>query len=286
MSRSAVGLTALLLVAACAASCGDGPTQPGPANSASSGDGGGSVPTVPILSPTVSDITAYAATVTWTTEQPVKTFVDLAANPDFRSPHQLTNTDGRASHTYRFSDLRSNTTYYVRVRAVDSAGRDTSSGVVTFVTLPVPDGAPASSLVVTSFKVIEYQYLGSGDAGWYYAPRLEVKESSGRASAIVIKIDVVLSGYPQSPPEWTRMCIGPGVRVPLFYESYGDYDFAIGYRNGPRVTGDTATVVVTFEDTSGRQGTVTATGPIVPGALPTDGPPSPVFWPCQSSDDH
>jgi len=136
-----------------------------------------------------------------------------------------------------------------------------------------------ASLAITSFRMIEVQYPGY--PGWYYAPEVEVRETSGLANAIVTRIAVAVPGVLGAPAYQTSKCVGAGTQMPLFREVYGDFELTIDHP-GARSPGGSGTAEITFEDAFGRQGKVTATGPVVAGGFPTTYSNPPTSWGCST----
>lgn len=279
MVRSRSGLIALLLAAICGAvACDQGPTAPSPQPSAPTAAGGiASRPN--ILTLTVTDIKRDVATLEWTTDQPTDEFAEFDTSPAFTTPQarHISNSQLRTAHSYRLFGLLPGSTHYVRVRATNSAGLTTTSAIIMFDTLPAPEGPIVASLTVTSFRMIEVQYPGY--PGWYYAPEIEVRETSGLANAIVTRIAVSVPGVLGAPAYQTSKCVGAGTQMLLFREVYGDFELTID-SPGTRSPGGSGTAEITFEDAFGRQGKVTATGPVVAGGFPTTYSNPPTSWGC------
>ncbi len=116
--------------------------------------------------------------------------------------------------------------------------------------------------------MIEYQYP-TAPGLWFYAPQIRVNETSGHGSIAVYKIDVTIPGFGSSPGFCsTGMRVAAGSTRDLVNELYGDYE--LSYDDGDKRAGPgDATLVLSYSDETGRRGTLSAHGPIVPGALPT-----------------
>jgi hypothetical protein len=145
-----------------------------------------------------------------------------------------------------------------------------------------PGGPASSSLTIASFSVIEFQY--APDNRWFYAPQIEVIETSGVASATVTKMSFAIPGLGQSPLFSTSKCVAPGQQIALLHEVYGDFEFTIDNPTVGRASPGNATVNLTFVDPQGRGATITATGPIVPGQLPSSYSNPPLSWSCSSGE--
>lgn len=134
--------------------------------------------TAPVLSNITANVSTSSATITWATNEPGSTIVDLSSLP-FSSSGSYTNyTDYTAttSHSMTLGSLSPATTYYYRVKSKDAAGNLGSSGQLTFVTLSttVTDTtAPVISniqkTVSTSTAVITWTTNEASDSKVEYA---------------------------------------------------------------------------------------------------------------------
>lgn len=230
---------------------------------------------------TVTAITSAGATITWTTDQAASGFVDYDVRPfsvSSQSVRRSGSTAMQTAHTVQVSGLAEGTQYYFRVESRSASGLATVSDISTFVTIQQP-GNPASGIAVLSFTMIEFQYSGYPNR-WFYAPQVEVIETSGTASATVTKVSFTLPGFGPVPSAFTHKCIAAGERRQLFAEVYGDFEFSIDNSSvGRALPGNTSAEIV-FLDASGRQGVVSVSGPIVPGHLPSTYSNPPTTWPC------
>ena len=141
--------------------------------------------------------------------------------------------------------------------------------------LPVPSGAV---LVVDSFSVVEFQYP-SAPNNWYYAPLVRVRETGLGNALAVVGYDFIIPGFGPAPPCATYRPVGRGVTLDLFREVYGDYGYTL-WNSGARAAGRVATALITVRDGSGPPTTLTVTGPIVSGSLPTTYTGGTVEWRC------
>jgi hypothetical protein len=67
----------------------------------------------------------------------------------------------------------------------------------------------------------------------------------------------------------TGVPVPAGGATDMFAEMYGDFEFAMFNSDGARGTGEDATATVTYRDNVGRFSSITVTGPVLPGHLPT-----------------
>jgi len=229
----------------------------------------------------VSGVGEHTAKIAWSTDQPADSVLELSVDPSMMDARRLASDDQQLQHELSVTDLLSATTYYFRVTANNEQHQSSRSNVRNFHTLAAT-GAPLSGLDTAEFFVIEFKYPGS--TTWSYAPQLTVRETSGRSTATVTKLVVVLPGLNPGtnpmPPFDTSKCVAPGQTLSLLNEIYGDFELTFD-RPGSRASG-TASIVTTFADPDGREGTTSATGPIVPGSLPTTYSGGSVRWPCAS----
>lgn len=121
---------------------------------------------------------------------------------------------------------------------------------------------PSGALRIAVASMIEFQYPGF--AGFYYAPQIQVAETTGNAA-------VTVTGAQFSIPGHTTWLCGTDQRVEagevreLLPELYGDYPLT--FDNGGRSSGEVS-IVVSFADQAGQSTSLTARVPITPGALP------------------
>lgn len=155
-------------------------------------------------------------------------------------------------------------TVTVRAEGLSAAGQ-----------LMAMDEPPLSDrLVVDSFSVVELAYADSaqGEAKWYYAPVLLLRDRAG-SGIDVFGVQFEIPGVGTSPYCTARRPIG-AESVSLFRDVYGDYELTLD-RPGYRATGEDATATLYFVDRDGKARKVLANGSVAPGSLPrtyTGGP--------------
>lgn len=138
-----------------------------------------------------------------------------------------------------------------------------ASGYVTV--LPAPGGDTSSALRIVDFRMVEFTYV-SLPSQFFYAPQVSVMTTGLNVTVLTIVLDVPGIGRP--PTIGCGGLIAPGAARDLNGEVYGDYTFTVD-SPGKAATGAPATVILTFIDAEGNAGTVSASGPIVRGNLPT-----------------
>jgi len=143
------------------------------------------------------------------------------------------------------------------------AGRSAS---IVITVLPALTGE-GTLLVVESFRVIEFQYPSS-PGHYYYAPEVRLRETANGAGAAITALDFAIPGFGPVPSCMTFRRVDPGAVLDLLPETYGDFAYAI-YKPGERASGTEASMTLTVTDGLGIGRKLTATGPIVPGVLPT-----------------
>lgn len=118
-----------------------------------------------------------------------------------------------------------------------------------------------------SFSIIEYQDPSSGT--WYYAPQVQLTETSGRGALFVPKLSFSISGLGAMPAVCiSNLWVDPGGGVQVFREVYGDYQIVMD-QAGYRATSGTSGMRVVYRDTGGHVDSLDVDGPIVPGSRPT-----------------
>lgn len=142
---------------------------------------------------------------------------------------------------------------------------------------PLP-GSSGAILVVESFTVIEFQYPSQPNH-WHYAPLVRVRETGAGGAVAITGYDFIIPGLGRSPACATYRRVDRGATLDLFREVYGDYGFTIA-QAGARATGAPATALITIRDGNGPETTLTVTGPIVSGSLPTTYTGGTVDWRC------
>lgn len=102
-----------------------------------------------ILSVASSNVSAAAATITWTTDELSDTQVKYGLTSSLGSQTTLNSTLA-TSHSASLTGLTQNTTYYYSVRSADPSGNIATSTIASFNTL-APDSIPP---VITSISVV------------------------------------------------------------------------------------------------------------------------------------
>ncbi|NLT66113.1 MAG: hypothetical protein GXX84_05870, partial [Acidobacteria bacterium] len=109
--------------------------------------------TAPVISGvTSSQITAFGATISWTTDEAANSRVEYGTTTTHGNSTAL---DGamKTAHSQQLSDLLPNTRYHFRVRSADAAGNESVSADFTFMTAPPPDTTPPSINAVTASEI-------------------------------------------------------------------------------------------------------------------------------------
>lgn len=122
------------------------------------------------------------------------------------------------------------------------------------------------AVTIQDFRMIEFQY--SPEGRYHYAPQVRVAVSG--AAVHVLRMEFMM------PPESTEtmsVCaaahwVAPGTASELFREVYGDYSITFDFNGGARVNARTVALKLYYVAQDGVR-TVTATGPVVAGGLPT-----------------
>jgi len=218
---------------------------------------------IQIASLSVTDVSSESATISWTTNVPTDGLLSLYRSASDASPsNTVRQTSLSISHTMYLHDLASGFQYFFSVRS-GTATEAISSELNSFTTLAIPTGPTSSNLIATAVSVIEFD----GGGRWYYAPLITVRETTGSATATVIKIDFQIPGLGRAPAIQTSKCIMPAEERSLLNETYGDYEMTI--HGSGRSTGGTATGSITYLDGAGHQSVLSVSAPI------TSGPPFP-----------
>jgi hypothetical protein len=156
------------------------------------------------------------------------------------------------------------TAYAVALGPGQASLRAEAEGLVAVAPITVlnPTSIGSNALVIESFAVIEYQYSSGSD--WFYAPQIRAHAASGR-TAVALTMQFTLPGliYPFVFPCGAKLTEAPRE---LNGEVYGDWAFELGPMQ--KLTGDSATALVTFVDDAGAMSTRTVRGPIVHGGGP------------------
>jgi chitodextrinase len=87
-------------------------------------------------------ITANAAAITWTSNEPSTSRVEYGLTTSYSQTTPL-DTVLVTAHAVSLSNLTASTTYYYRVRSIDAAGNEAISANQTFQTVAVPDTTPS-----------------------------------------------------------------------------------------------------------------------------------------------
>ncbi|MFI5310416.1 MAG: Ig-like domain-containing protein [Gemmatimonadales bacterium] len=152
----------------------------------------------------------------------------------------------------------------VTAALVDRSGRalaNPSRDDFTTMVSPV-----ASVLAIESFSAIEYKY--DSNLLWWYTPQIRVRETSGRGSVEIVRLEATIPGVGSTGPICsTGMHVGPDSSRSLVNELYGDWEFAMS--SASRATAGEATTTIWYRDETGRSASLSASGAVVPGALPT-----------------
>jgi len=145
----------------------------------------------------------------------------------------------------------------------ERVGADTIS-----LTVVEPDSVPW--LVVNSFTVLEVQY--SAEPGyWYYAPQLEVTDTSVLGGTRIVGFEMVsIPGIPSPLPKSWYVGGQPAVGTPLqlFPEIYGDFPLTFDAFDGHRSTGGEAEARLIIRDGSGHYHGQPLRATITPGEFP------------------
>jgi len=155
---------------------------------------------------------------------------------------------------------------HVAVTVTDDAGRE---GADT-VTLVFVDPDTVSWLMVNSFTVLEIQYPGEPDY-WYYAPQLEVTDTSVLGGSRVVGFRMsTIPGLPSPfPDSWYRGAQpADGAARQLFREIYGDFPLSFFAGDGHRSTGGTAEARLLVLDGGGHYHMQAITATVMPGEFP------------------
>jgi hypothetical protein len=162
-------------------------------------------------------------------------------------------------------------------------GKTVSAGITVLRPIAPPSAPPIASVggfEVESFSMVEFQYP-SAPGRWFYAPLMRVRARDDGNGAAITLLDFEISGFGSLPVCNAFIHIGPGGAKDLFLEIYGDYQLAFFHRDGTRATGTSAQVVINVRDGAGIKRSLTVTGPIVSGALPTTYTGRNPEWLCQ-----
>jgi len=129
---------------------------------------------------------------------------------------------------------------------------------------PTQTGPTQVGALKLNASFVEFQ-LG-GTSAWFYAPRLQVTETSGVGGFEVtgLKFSVPGNNMPLDCPISAR--VRPGQTVDLAYEMWSA--FPMRFANGDHAPGAFG-VVLSFIDDSGRRDSITLTLPTTPGPVPT-----------------
>jgi hypothetical protein len=154
------------------------------------------------------------------------------------------------------------------IAAGDAVVTVRAEGLVASIPVQVRPRSVAASgaITVTDFSVIEFEYE-SAPGQKFYAPQMLV--SASESPVTVTELTFRIPGLADPIPSFR--CGGrvvPGVPELVNGEVYGDWAYA-AFGPGRVATGEEATAIVAFTDSSGANGVVTIHGPVVKGALPT-----------------
>lgn len=140
-----------------------------------------------------------------------------------------------------------------------------TAAVNTAGVVAIPFGSTTVKGLTVNLAFVEFQY--SPGPRWFYAPLVHLSADPGAAAALT-SFNFAIPGLGATAGFCTQVPVEGGKPVDLFREIYGDYELTLD-DPGHRATSSTGTGTFTFVDASGQSTTVNATGPIVPGSLPT-----------------
>ena len=144
-----------------------------------------------------SNITASAATITWTTDEASDTQVEYGLTTSYGSSSSL-NAALVTSHTVSLSSLQANTTYHYRVKSKDAAGNLATSDDFTFTTLqgdvtpPVISNVAAGN-ITASAATITWTTNETSDSQVEYGLTTSYGSSSTLNTSLVTSHTVALS---------------------------------------------------------------------------------------------
>jgi lysophospholipase L1-like esterase len=163
------------------------PTGLGPAESVRIGEAPDT--TSPVLSAiTVTGITASAATITWTTNEPASSLGEYGTTPALGTPLP---SDAAlvTQHSISLQNLAASTTYHYQVRSIDAANNAAGSAIQTFTT-PAPPADPGAFIESSGQLVIETEHYET-----------KLMRSNHEWALRVDKAGFAGSGYMQAEPD-------------------------------------------------------------------------------------
>ncbi|MBU1110960.1 fibronectin type III domain-containing protein [Patescibacteria group bacterium] len=105
---------------------------------------------------TVSDITENSATISWDTDESSTSFVEYSISPGFSSGTLQGDFTYVTSHTITIHGLDASTTYYFKVRSIDSSGNESISAENNFSTTASSEDVTPPSISNVSTSGIAY----------------------------------------------------------------------------------------------------------------------------------
>jgi hypothetical protein len=173
----------------------------------------------------------------------------------------------------RIADVRSvgrNAATVVGLRPGTVSISASVTGLTVSTTFTVLDPAPSEDVVpvvVDDFHVVEFQYP-SNPGQWYYAPLIRLRDTTGVATAAVIRTVFEIPGFEGHSPPCNGVRVLTSTPFDVFREIYGDYELTIDVP-GARAASGVATAYITMRIGQSDAIVLKATGPVVPGSLPT-----------------
>jgi hypothetical protein len=167
----------------------------------------------------IVSVTEDSATLTWATDAPATSTVEIGTRPDALRPHKVVR-DRTTSHRLVLDDLRPATTYYVRVVATEADGNNRSQppqsrALETFRTAAA-DAAPPVITGARAFSLPD----GTARVTWTTSEpatsRVDFGGSQGALTehrldkALVREHDVVLTGLAADRAYWLRVSSADG----------------------------------------------------------------------------
>jgi phosphodiesterase/alkaline phosphatase D-like protein len=143
---------------------------------------------------TASGITTTSATITWTTDQPADSLVDLGTTTDYGTT--ASDATPVLSHTQTLSGLTPSTTYHYRVTSKNAQGTAGSSADLTFTTAAVPAviSSVAASNMTASGATIAWLTDLAADTQVEYGTTTDYGNMSALNGAPVTSHQQTLSG--------------------------------------------------------------------------------------------
>jgi hypothetical protein len=151
------------------------------------------------------------------------------------------------------------------------------AGLAQTVSLPfpaqtLPQGNGPAQLSVVSFEMLELSRSDdySDSPYYFYAPQLRVAERAGLSAAYIIRARFEMpGGWGQMGAACSHAVVAAGGSSELFPEAYGDLSLSFSSGDGLRALAGEAKATIVYGDYRGAVDSLTVSGPIVPGSLPT-----------------